>query len=198
MKSQKNTLVILIILFIFLCSLDTQILGSEILGSEIYLFPANFSANQSFYYAEGKGFKGAVYRSEELIRIDNEMGGGFIILNLLNKTVSVVNDAQRLVMRFKFKSSPTTSKIIDDGFLLFGIPVAVESVSQDAGHDKYSLGGDYKNYSLTVDRGTKLPISLVRVDDNGFWTALVWDDIKEGKPDSSLFNIPSDYSVMER
>lgn len=193
MKTQQNTLVILIAVSIFLCGSV-----SRILGSDIYSFPADFSASRSFYFAEGKGFKGNVYRSGNLIRIENEMGGGFIIMNLSDKTVNVVNDAQRLVMKYKFESSPTTAKVIDDGFLLFGIPVAVESVLQDGSYDKYSLGGEYKNYTLSVSRETKLPVSLVRVDDNGFWTSLVWDDIKTGKPDSSLFNIPDDYSVMER
>jgi len=166
--------------------------------SNIFILPENFTAKRSYSFKDGKGFKETMFRLDNLIRLENEMGGGYVILNLSDRTVSVVNHAQRLVMRFKFESSPTNSKIIDDTFLLFGLPLKIENISMSDGATNYLLGGDYDNYNLVVNSKMKFPEKLTRVDENGFWTSVIWNSIEPEKPDSALFVTPSDYKIIEK
>jgi outer membrane lipoprotein-sorting protein len=148
---------------------------------------------------------GKIYFSPPKMRIDTSSRGGEVIMitDASTKTSYMLMPPQHTYMEFHADQNKPTAKPITDAAASYDPkhPCAADATCKKTGTETVN-GRICENWEFTTKRGTtkvcvdqKLLYPLRTVSVTGDVTEL--SNVKEGKPDASVFEIPAGYRKMD-
>lgn len=166
-------------------------------ASPPFKMPKEFCVEMEVTIPNGPKMTNKMFVSGQKSRMESKMGGQqMVMITRLDKRIAYhVMPSQKSYMEMQLPpQAPKT----------FGPPA--DATWQDLGSEKID-GVDCEKYEATIQpEGAAQPIkmmhwirkdnqTIMRVSSNG--TITDWKNLKIGKQDTSLFEVPSDYKAME-